>query len=209
MAEPNLTSPAATEFPQAPIIAETDAYVEMIRAISAFQDAAARAAPPVHASLAFAARIHTLSEQLTAFETAQADRPYGRRDDVAGRGQFLVPAYDRQKLDGLGGSIAVQLSEIYHGAFGIAHGGAVSLLFDDILGFVANIGRPFARTAYLHVDYRAVTPIDAPLMVDCWVDREVGRKLYLKASLMAGATITAQAEGLFLSAPPIDPRATA
>ena len=53
----------------------------------------------------------------------------------------------------------VRFGRHYLGGNNAAHGGAIPLLFDDALGRFANShGRPIARTAYLHVDYRSVTP---------------------------------------------------
>ena len=50
------------------------------------------------------------------------------------------------------------------------HGGVLPLLFDSVFGMVIHAaGRPISRTAFLHVDYRKVTPIDTPLTARGWV----------------------------------------
>jgi len=59
------------------------------------------------------------------------------------------------------------------------HGGVLPLLFDSVFGMVIHAaGRPISRTAFLHVDYRKVTPIDTPLTARGWVrESEVERRL--------------------------------
>ena len=70
------------------------------------------------------------------------------------------------------------------GGNGAAHGGTLPLLFDDLFGMVIHAnGRPIARTGYLHVNYRKITPIETELVVDGWVDRVEGRKAFCKAEL--------------------------
>lgn len=59
------------------------------------------------------------------------------------------------------------------------HGGAVGALFARALGqFVSARGTP-ARTAYLNVSYRQLTPIGVPMRVVVTLDREDGRKVFV------------------------------
>ena len=45
------------------------------------------------------------------------------------------------------------------------HGGVIPLFYDWHFGMIVSAaGRAISRTAYLHVDYRKVTPIDEPLV---------------------------------------------
>ncbi|EFC85501.1 hypothetical protein FrEUN1fDRAFT_1333 [Parafrankia sp. EUN1f] len=68
------------------------------------------------------------------------------------------------------------------------------------MGRLSNAGgRPVARTAYLHVNFRGITPIDVPLRVEVRFDREEGRKRYLTGALYDGASVTADAEALFVT----------
>ena len=53
-----------------------------------------------------------------------------------------------------------------------------------VLGRLAGAGgRPRSRTAYLHVNYRSVTPLDRELQVQAAVDRVEGRKIWITAAL--------------------------
>lgn len=73
-------------------------------------------------------------------------------------------------------------------------------MFDEVLGRLSNAGgRPMARTAYPHVNFRAITPIDVALRVEARFDREEGRKRYLTGAHYDSATLTADAEALFLT----------
>ena len=93
----------------------------------------------------------------------------------------------------------MRFSRFYLGSNGAAHGGAIALLFDDLLGQLANSpGEPRARTAYLHLDYRAVVPIDRELRVTAWRTRRDGRKLFIQGAIHDGARILSEANGLFV-----------
>lgn len=84
--------------------------------------------------------------------------------------------------------------------------GPSPLLFDEVLGQLANSGeREPSRTAYLHTDYRAITPIGAELEVRGWFVSEQGRKRILRAELTHGDTVCAEAEGLFIVLRPDQP----
>ena len=48
----------------------------------------------------------------------------------------------------------------------------------------ARRGRPISRTAFLKVDYRAVTPIDTPLIVRGRVESVEGRKAFISGELV-------------------------
>jgi hypothetical protein len=64
---------------------------------------------------------------------------------------------------------------------------------------VSAAGRPISRTGYLHVDYRAVTPIDAPLISRGRVDRIDGRKAFITATMTdAEGTVLSEANGLMV-----------
>jgi acyl-coenzyme A thioesterase PaaI-like protein len=98
--------------------------------------------------------------------------------------------------DGL--TASVTYTAYYVGGNGAVHGGAIPLLFDEVLGRLANTDRPICRTAYLNVDFRHVTPVGRPLRVEARFEREEGRKRYLYGSFSDGEQLTAEAHGLFV-----------
>jgi acyl-coenzyme A thioesterase PaaI-like protein len=100
----------------------------------------------------------------------------------------------------------VTFSRFHLGGNGAASGGAHAVLFNEILGRLsAGGGRPLSRTAYIHVDYRNVTPTSRRLELDATLDRVDGRKRFVSGRLRDGATTVADAEGLFVELLPGQP----
>jgi acyl-coenzyme A thioesterase PaaI-like protein len=100
----------------------------------------------------------------------------------------------------------VTFTRFYLGGGGAVHGGAVPLVFDEVLGRLAGAsGRSRSRTAYLHVNYRNVTPLDRALQLEASVERIEGRKLLIIGSLHDGGTLLCDAEGLFVTLQPGQP----
>ena len=96
----------------------------------------------------------------------------------------------------------VSFGRFYLGGNGAVHGGAIPLVFDELMGRLANTGgRPPSRTAYLHVNYRNITPIETRLVIEAHFDSEEGRKRILTGTIRDGDTLCADAEGLFVAAP--------
>lgn len=69
------------------------------------------------------------------------------------------------------------------GAPGIAHGGAVATVIDDLYGFLLYLVGAPAVTRQLTVDYRAPVMIGTPYRMEAGVTNQEGRKLFLAASL--------------------------
>ncbi|MCM3887183.1 hotdog domain-containing protein [Frankia sp. R82] len=179
-------------------------YARLVENLRHLLDAVAAARPPSPLVSRLADQLAELDAQLAPFAVAEAARVAGRRFDLPGRGQTMAPALHWDEFDAHHGRCRVTLGQHYTGG-GAAHGGAVSLLFDEALSAVANRGRPMARTAYLHVDYRAITPIGTELWIDVVVDRVEGRKCYLRGGLHHGEVLCAQAEALFVELRPDQP----
>jgi acyl-coenzyme A thioesterase PaaI-like protein len=51
----------------------------------------------------------------------------------------------------------------FEGAPGMAHGGWIAAVLDEITGFLAILRTGFAVTASLHVDFKRPVPLDQPL----------------------------------------------
>jgi acyl-coenzyme A thioesterase PaaI-like protein len=97
---------------------------------------------------------------------------------------------------------SVTFTPFFLGGNGAAHGGSIPLFYDEVLGRLANSGRPICRTAYLNVDFRRVTPIGRPLRVEARFEREEGRKRYLYAAMYDGGQLITEARGLFVELRP-------
>lgn len=175
-------------------------YAAMHNAQRLLQDRLAGAALPPAVAKEVTEQLLDVAELLAAHQVGEPDRHDGWRPDLPGRGLPLLPPYfiDEETDDRLTGRVT--FTRFYLGGNGAAHGGAHPLLFDDVLGRVMNHHQPsVARTAYLKVNYRRITPLDVELHFDASRDRVDGRKRYGSARLFdASGALLSDAEGLFL-----------
>jgi acyl-coenzyme A thioesterase PaaI-like protein len=175
------------------------AYSTLIDAMRAFQDALAGSSPPADVSEAITADLTRVVELLEPHSVAEEHQLFNRIPETPGHAQSLTP---KLVIDDVGaGEVQgrVSFTRFHLGGGSAAHGGAISLLFDSLLGRLANWdGRPRARTAHLEVDYRQVTPMDTELKVHGRIVREAGRKRYLTGTLAIGEKICAEANGIWV-----------
>ena len=68
------------------------------------------------------------------------------------------------------------------GAPGIAHGGAVATVVDDVLGFLLYVERVAGVTRHLEVDYLSPVLIGVPYVVRGRLRSREGRKLWVECS---------------------------
>jgi acyl-CoA thioesterase FadM len=75
------------------------------------------------------------------------------------------------------------------------------------LGMTSGVitGGPRQRTAYLHINYRQVVPIDKELQIDAGVDKVEGRKIFVSGRLSDGDTVLTDAKALFVLLKPGQP----
>lgn len=152
-----------------------------------------------------------LAEQLVAllapYRAAEGVGPASRVPSLPGAGSLLMPPWQITKFDAAGVELTVQFSRYHVGGNGAVHGGVLPLLFDSVFGMVIHAaGRPVSRTAFLHVDYRAVTPIDQTLTARGWVRESEGRKAFVNAELLDGdGKLLAESNGLMIRLLPGQP----
>ncbi len=114
----------------------------------------------------------------------------------------MIEKFDREGVRERG------LFRRYHlGGNGAVHGGTLPLLFDDLFGMVIHAsGRPIARTGYLHINYRKITPIEAELVIEGRVDSIDGRKAFCSAELRdLDGTVLVDCEALMIELLPGQP----
>jgi hypothetical protein len=97
---------------------------------------------------------------------------------------------------------AVTFSRYHHGSNGAVHGGSIPLLFDGFLGRIVGAAGVRARTAWLRVDYRRVTPVNQQLQLSGWISRIDGRKYSVQGELRINDLVTAEATSLFVELRP-------
>jgi acyl-coenzyme A thioesterase PaaI-like protein len=181
-------------------------YGDMIGALRNFLDDVAAAAPDAATTVALTDDLNRWADRLAKSAVPERRQIFARRLDLPGRGQTMSPSFipiagDREKVAG-----TVTFGRYFLGGGGAVHGGAIPLLFDEVLGRLASSGdRAPARTAYLHTDFRSITPVGVELAVRAWFVSEQGRKRILRAELNHGDTLCAEAEGLFIELRPDQP----
>jgi acyl-coenzyme A thioesterase PaaI-like protein len=183
-----------------------EGFVEMIDALRVLQDRVTAAAPPADLVADVTKSLTELSARLQQHAVEEREQLTGHLTQFPGRAQTMSPvlvidSHDEQHARG-----RVTYGRFYLGGNGAVHGGAIPLLFDEIMGRLANTGgRTPSRTAYLHVDFRSITPIERELRVEAHFESEEGRKRILRGTLYDGDTLCAEAEGLFVALNPGQP----
>lgn len=178
----------------------------LMEAVRAVQDAVVEAAAPDDVTLEMAERLEQLAADLKPWAVGESERVAGRRPDLPGRGHpLLLPLIvDDEGDDYVRGRVTFRQ---YHlGGHGAAHGGTLPLLFDEVVGRLASARPPRrARTAFITVNYRAITPLDVELRVEATLDKIEGRKRWASGRLYDGERLLADAVGLFVELRPGQP----
>ena len=186
--------------------AAPEGFLDMIEALRRLQDDVTAAAPPAELIAEATHAFTALSEKLHAYAVPEREQLTGHQTDVPGRGQVMSPKITVDETDELHAFGRVTFGRFYLGGNGAVHGGAIPLVFDELLGRLANSGgRVPSRTAYLHVDFRSITPVGKELRLEGRFDREEDRKRYLVGRLYDGDTLCAEADGLFVQLRPGQP----
>ncbi|GAS97831.1 thioesterase superfamily protein [Mycolicibacterium canariasense] len=152
-------------------------------------------------------RVEDLVKLLDPYRAAEGEGPANRVPSLPGAGSLLMPPWHVTKFEAEGVELQVQFSRYHVGGNHAVHGGVLPLLFDSIFGMVIHAAsRPISRTAFLHVDYRKVTPIDTTLTARGWIREVEGRKAYVNAELLDGAgNLLAEGNGLMIRLLPGQP----
>ena len=110
-------------------------------------------------------------------------------------------AFAGKELD-LSGKFTV--TENHQGAPGLAHGGLLSLAFDEALGKLMWLSRTQAVTGRLETDFLLPVPIGRTLFIDARITGQSGRKIYTQAEGRLDSPtgeIAVQASALFIAVP--------
>lgn len=159
-----------------------------------------------------------VAEELEALEVRfHQDRPrstYEGMAEAAMSGGAIEPFFDHSPLIGLANPLAppirveigddlvtgrVTFGAVYEGPPGCVHGGFVAAAFDEVLGSAQTFSGAPGMTGRLTVSYRKPTPLHVPLVIEGRFDRREGRKIYTTGRILDGDTVTAEAEGLFIT----------
>ena len=174
-------------------------FAHLVDQLRRVQDGFAGADLPSEVAAEMLGRLSAVADTLAAHQVDPFDAPAGARLDLPGRGHPFLPPHVIDEWTDTRVQAHVTFTRYHLGGNGAAMGGAHAVLFNEILGRLsAGGGRPLSRTAYIHVNYRSVTPIGRRLNLDASVDRVEGRKRFVSGRLLDGIVTVADAEGLFV-----------
>ncbi|MBF6172841.1 PaaI family thioesterase [Nocardia blacklockiae] len=178
-----------------------------VGAMRTLQDLAVSADCPDEVYGQALAQARRLIDLLEPYRAPELHSPAGRVTKLPGRGSLLMPPWQVVEAGPGGVRMRGQFRRYHLGGNNAVHGGVLPLLFDDLFGSLVHYaGRPISRTAYLHVNYRKVTPLETPLLVEGTVDRIEGRKTFVTARLTdESETLLADCEGLMVQLLPWQP----
>jgi acyl-coenzyme A thioesterase PaaI-like protein len=182
-------------------------FARFLTAMRRAQDLAVSADPDSDTWDDAADRAEELVKLLGPYEAAEGVGPANRVPSLPGAGSLLMPPWTMSKFEPEGVELKVEFSRFHVGGNYAVHGGVLPLLFDSVFGMVIHAaGRPISRTAFLHVDYRKVTPINTVLTARGWVRDAEGRKAFVNAELRdPDENLLAEANGLMIRLLPGQP----
>lgn len=180
-----------------------DGYAGLLDSVRSMLDHLAAARLDESTARELGRQVDVLRDRLASHAVAEADQVFARRRDLPAKGQTFVPPYVVRSADRDTVAATVRFGRYFLGANAAVHGGAITLLFENLFGELAiSGGRTFGRAAYTHVDFRAVTPVGRELDLHAWFESEVGRKRVLRGELRDGDVLCAEAEGLVVELRP-------
>lgn len=194
---------AGSPSPDSPT-AHDSGFANLIDELRGLLDAACAAAAPAEVNREVSEGVRRLCSLLRPHAVPGDTAPAGQRPDLPGEGHPLRPptiitasSHDKVQAE-------IEFSRAHVGSGDTVHGGLLPLVFDDVLGRLAARATPLlARTAYLRVDYRAVTPIGRPLRVEGGIEKFEGRKILTWGRMTDGDTELTTAQALFVIARPV------
>jgi acyl-coenzyme A thioesterase PaaI-like protein len=133
--------------------------------------------------------------------------PAGRVIELPGLGHPLLPPWTVTDSGPDGVTMAGLFTRFHVGGNNVVHGGMIPLFYDWHFGMVVSTaGLSPSRTAYLHVDYRNITPIDEPLTAYGRITDIDRRKAFVTATMTAAdGTLLSEANGLMVRLLPHQP----
>jgi len=144
---------------------------------------------------------------LDGHQVPEIEAVAGRVLNLPGLGHPLLPPWSLTSAGPDGVTMAGHFTQSHVGGNQAVHGGMIPLLYDWLFGMVVTTAeiRP-TRTAYLHVDYRKITPIDEPLTAHGRISEIDGRKVFITATMAsADGTLLSEANGLMVRLLPHQP----
>ena len=193
-----------------PEVKPVDAPPELGRFVAAMrrlQDLTVSTDPESAMWATAAERIEDLCALLQEHQVQEGHAPAGRVIDLPGLGHPLLPPWTVTDFGPDGVTMEGLFTRSHVGGNNAVHGGMIPLLYDWHFGMiVSTAGLSPSRTAYLHVDYRNITPVDEPLTAYGRIAEIDGRKAFVTATMTAAdGTLLTEANGLMVRLLPHQP----
>ncbi|GFG67476.1 hypothetical protein MKUB_49660 [Mycobacterium kubicae] len=180
---------------------------QFAEALRRLQDLTVSTNPDAQAWAAATEHVENACAMLESHQVAEIDVPAGRVLELPGLGHPLMPPWTIADANADGVTMRGHFTRSHVGGNHAVHGGMIPLFYDWLFGMVVTTAgiRP-TRTAYLHVDYRKITPIDEPLTAHGRISQTEGRKVFIAATMTSndGALLT-EANGLMVRLLPHQP----
>lgn len=173
-------------------------YVALLDQLRGFLDALAGASPDRTLTTHLTAELRQWQASLEERAAAPPRAPYGQLHRADDHGLAAVPAVEVHTEAPGTLDATVRFSRWFVGGGGSVHGGHLATAIDGLMGRTQLADGWIARTAYLNVSYRALTPVDEPVRVEIRTHRVEGRKNHLHGRLSHGPTTCVEAEALFV-----------
>ena len=183
---------------------ELDRFAVAMRRL---QDLAVSTNPSRDVWTSTAIRLEGICDELEQFVVGDGEAPAGRATNLPGLGHPLMPPWTITDSGAEGVTMAGHFTEAHVGGNRAVHGGMIPLLYDWLLGMTVTAAgiRP-TRTAFLHVDYRKITPINEPLKARGTITEIDGRKVFITATMTAAdGAVLSEASGLMVRLLPHQP----
>ncbi len=91
------------------------------------------------------------------------------------------------------------LGPAYEGSRNNVHGGYIAALFDVMLGHAASLAGKLIATGTMTIRYKAPVTISTPLRAESELVDVEGRKVRATARILIGESVSAEADGVFIS----------
>lgn len=201
------TEDAIREFARVQPVEGSSELARFMAAMRRLQDIAVSTDPDAALWNDSADLIEDVCARLEEHRATAGVAPAGRAVGVPGNGHPLMPPWQVATSGPDEVVMRGHFSRFHVGGNGAVHGGVIPLFYDWHFGMVVSAaGRPDSRTAYLHVDYRKITPTDEPLQARAWIDSIDGRKLFVRAEMTdSDGNVLSEANGLMIKLLPHQP----
>src|ERR1700722_9898281 len=123
-------------------IGQPTAVPVMVAGLRTLQGQLTGSNPPEQVASRIADTISALTRELAGYAVDERHQVAGRLTGIPGRGQCMTPAVEITEYSDTHARGYVSFGRFYLGGNGAVHGGAIPLVFDELLGRLPDTGAP-------------------------------------------------------------------